>query len=266
MKKRLLLLPLLLCFSSCGNTEEPAFIPTQNIPEWCDTFIEDGYTYSSFLPLSLIDSELELNGKCFSVIDEHVDCVFKKLHYDVLYTYDTYEVVMLGSIYDSLIESLEKEDSPYFYDYRVDNITGFNILEKKKESLLQIDTEHVYSDDYSEIKYIKFEFINVKSAELYSFELTEDESWSSEDLDLFNQYLGFELPFMKFSSEYIWDENFDETGLSFWDSYYYDLSENYINLLLNDDFTYNQNTDSYQKNNKNLSITWDVFGNHIEIE
>ena len=121
----------------------------------------------------------------------------------------------------------------------------FEVVDVTYFTATAIDTSHsvyiyIYPDEDGNTMASFYKFSDVSNDEL-----TTNTDWTEEEKELMNQVLGTTIPFMAFGANYEisdWsDSEYDCIGLE--DTYYQDLSDDYITILL--DLGYKKDSTSY---------------------
>ncbi len=162
-----------------------------------------------------------------------------------------------------------------YLEYFVDSLFGsFSlVVDEARESGLEFDISLVYADKDSEEPTF-LEVYVYDTNDTFGNSLTSDTAWSEADLKLMNDSFGFALPFLKFGINDGWtdySEYFEEEGygnIYFNDGYLYDLSEDYIELLVADGFALDDDG-YYTKGDAekwvSVDVGWSDVGNFIDV-
>ena len=211
-----------------------------------------GYELYDEFPSSLILTELMIEEDLVipSIAEDKYVAGFVPAYIDD-YGYqvpDTFYIVLEGDQmldYGAILETAGytveiKENTEQTIDWDT-----WEVVEVTYNTVVAYDTNKtIYitiSLDESENTLVGFSYFG----DLFTTEKTTNTDWTSEEKTLMNETLHQELPFMAFGDDYvIYDASDDDwTLFVIQDSYFEDLSEDYINILLGlgyviDDTTY----------------------------
>ena len=179
-----------------------------NIP-----YLESEYYPSLFSPSAYSQSAGSYSTATFNVIFEG----------DQLFTYINLlkEAGYEAEIVEHTDQTIDMET------YQLVDYTYYTGVAFDSTHSLMIEIEVMSSDGNTAVNFYNFD-------DVYTAELTSNTTWSDEEKELMNNILHQELPFMPFGADYeLYDDSDEEyTILILEDTYYKDLSENYITLLL----------------------------------
>ncbi len=181
-------------------------------------------------------------------------------------------IVMEATHEEEFFDLLSAND---YQEYYVDSLFGsFSlVVDEARESGLEFDISLVYADEADEEPSL-LEVYVYDTNDTFGNSLTSDTAWSEADLKLMNDCFGFALPFLKFGINDGWtdySEYFEEEGygdIYFNDGYLYDLSEDYIELLVADGFVLDDDG-YYTKGDSekwvSVDVGWSDVGNFIDV-
>ena len=225
-------------------------------PKWYEEGdFYDAVTYAEKVPARTIKNKLKVDA-IPSFLPTEQECVY--------YVSDEYCVVAYEG---DILANLEEFVGDGFDFYETFTSGAPLVIDTARTSGVFTEVYAVFNGDGTEI--VATEFDLYACAKQYGTTLTTAEAWTSAEISKMTTFCGYELPFMKFGSEEEWtvEEGDEDTYFYFADYYLYDLVDDYIDILEDQNYQYDGDTGCYvhPSGTFELDVYWNEYGNNIDV-